>query len=316
MRKEQLEQFVKLTHCKSIEDAATRLGMPEAKVGALIATLEEELGHPLFHKKSKGLDLTGYGRVLRDRCPHIILEMRHLDEGLEAERKRHAISIHFGFFATTHCFVLMPQIAAGLEDLLFTASVQASRNIVEDMKCNRVHIGILPKHAVPEDYECVELMEEQAYLSVPFSSSLASKEKLSLEDVSSEPMYMVSDIYGVSQWYERIYAAADGDLSRVQRPDANEYLLGAASTPRNHFSSNVMQMFGHMGAQRLEIPIDADIARRQIVLAYQKRDEEHLSPVIDYVVENRDVLYSSHAFLPYLLHPGQGKNLIYIDVNK
>ncbi len=316
MQKEQLEQFVKLTHCKSIEDAAQRLGMPEAKVGALIATLEEELGCTLFHKKSKGLDLTGYGRVLRERCPHIILELRHLDEGLEAERRRHALSIHFGFFATTHCFVLMPQIASALEDLLFTASVQASRNIVEDMECNRVHIGIMPEHAVPEGYASVELMEEQAYLSVPFASALSGKDRLTLDDIVSEPIYMVSDIYGVSQWYEKIYTAAGGDLSRAQRPDANEYLLGAASTPRNHFSSNVMQMFGHMGTQRLEIPIDADIARRKIVLAYQKKDAEHLAPIVDYVVENKDVLYSSHAFLPYLLHPGQARNLIYIDVNK
>lgn len=315
MLKEKLEQFIKLTHCTDIDEASEKLGMPVAEVGAFIATLEEEIGCTLFHKKSKNLELTGYGRVLRARSPHIILELRHLDEALEAERQRYALSIHFGFFATTHAFILMPQIADALTDLLFTTSIQAARNLVSDMKIDHIHIGIMPKTAVPEGFKSVDLLEEQAYLSVPFTSALSAKERLTLDDVVSEPIYMVSDIYGVSQWYERIYTAAGGDLSRAQRPEASEYLLGANATPRNHLSTNVMQMFGNTGAQRVEIPIDDDIARRQIVLAYQEKDAQRLKRVIDFIVDNKEKLYSSTAFTPYLLHPGQRANLVHIDVS-
>lgn len=314
MKKEQLERFVKISRCKTVEEASQRLGVPEAKIGTFIATLEEEIGCTLFHKKAQGLEMTGYGRVLRERAPHIILELRHLDEGLEAERQRHALSIHFSFFAAPHCFMLMPQIAQGLDELLFTASVQATRYIIEDMERGNVHIGIMPAESVPEGYKSVELFKEQAYLSVPFSSALSGKEKLTLEDVASEPIYMVSDLYGVSQWYEKIYAAAGGDISRAQRPEVGDYLLGANSTPRNHLSTNVMQMLGNAGAQRVEIPIDADIARRSIVVTYQERDAKHVQNTVNFILANKDMLYSSHAFLPYLLGPGQAENLLYVNV--
>ena len=316
MQKEQLEQFVKLTHCTTVEEAAERMDMPQARIGALIATLEEEIGHSLFHKKAKGLELTGYGRALAERSPHIILELRHLDEALDAEQERLARSVYFSFFSSPHCFLLMPQVASAFPDKLFTSSVQASRNIIEDMGREHVHVGIMPTQAAPEGFEVVPLMTERAYLSVPFTSSLAGKDTLALEDIVTEPMYMASDIYGLSQWYESIYTAAGGELARVQRPAAGEYLRGANSTPRNHLSSTVMQLLGNTGAQRVEIPIEGQVAQREIALVYQKKDAGLVSDVVGYIADNTDMLYSSHAFLPYLLTPGQQDNLSYINLGE
>lgn len=314
MKREQLEEFVKLTHCSTFEEAESKLGLSQARIGAQIATLEEEIGHSLFHKKAAGLELTGYGRALAERCPHIILELRHLDEALDEESTRLSKSVYMSFFASPHCFLLMPQVASALPHKLFTASVQASRDIVEDMGREHVHVAVMPTSAVPEGFLSKPLVVEQASLSVPFTSSLAGKESLALDDLTAEPMYMTSDIYGLSQWYEAIYAEAGGDLSRVQRPGADEYLLGADETPRNHFSSTVMQVLGNAGAQRVEIPIDADVARREISIAWQEADTDRVSEVVDYIAGNAEKLYSSRAFLPYLLAPGQQRNLSYINL--
>lgn len=315
MLKEQLERFVQLTHYKNLEEAADRMGLPEAKIGVLIASLEEELGCTLFNKKAKGLELTGYGRVLRERCPHVILELRRLDEALDEERKRQSLSIHFGFFTTTHSFVLMPQIASGLTDLLFTVSVQPSKNLATDLGNNHVHIAVMPSDAVPDGYRSVELYEETAYLSVPYTSKLAGKEKLSLEDVASEPMYMVGDLYGTSQWYEEIYKAAGGDIARAQRPDTGEYLLNADTTPRNHLSSSLMQIMGSSAAERIEIPIDDPLARRQIVAAYKSEPDREVERVIAFLQENKEKFYTPRALLPYFMHPVNSlDNLQYVDV--
>lgn len=317
MQKEQLEHFVQLTHCKTIDEAVDRTGLSEARIGALIAGLEEELGCPLFNKKAKGLELTGYGRVLRERSPHIILELRHLDEALKEEHERQARLIRFGFFATTHCFMLMPQIAAGLPDLLFTVSVQPSKDLIADLELNHVHIAVMPEGPLTQGYQSIPLYEETAYLSVPYTSKLAGKDKLTLSDVASEPIYMVSDIYGLSQWYEEIFKAAGGDFARAQRPDMAEYLANANTTPRNHFSSSVMQVMGNAAADRIEIPIDDPIARRQIVLVYKDHPNKDDQTAIDYVLANKDKFYTSRAFLPYFLHPANSlKNLTYIDVTQ
>ena len=80
-------------------------------------------------------------------------------------------------------------------------------------------------------------------------------------------------------------------------------------TPRSNFSSSVMQMFTSAGADRQEIPIDADVARREIGIAYRKDHEDKLRPILDYVEANKDVLYGEHAFLPHLLYPCRIDNL-------
>lgn len=317
MQKEQLEYFVQLTHCKTLAEAAERTGLPEAKIGVLIAELEEELGCTLFNRKAKGLELTGYGRVLLDRSPHVILELRRLDEALGEERKRQALSIHFGIFTTTHCFVLMPQIAAGLTDLLFTVSVQPSKSLATDLENSHVHIAVMPAGTVPDGYESIPLYEETAYLSVPYTSKLADKDKLALADIATEPIYLVADLYGTSQWYEEIYRAAGGDLARAQRPDTGEYLQNEATTPRNHLSTSLMQIMGTSDADRIEIPIDDPVARREIRLVYKKNPSAELARVVDFVQENKEKFYTPRAFLPYFMHPANSlKNLEYVDVHQ
>lgn len=310
MEKQQLGQFAAMAECKSMQEVEEKLGLPRAESSKILMGLEAELGVPLMNHDHDGLELTSYGKILVDASTHIIVDFSRLEDSIKKEMARQETTIRAGVFAATHCFVMMPQIAIQFPEKNFVVSLCVSREVVNDLKKGRIDFAIIPHWAVKgEPLEFLGVEVEQAYLSVPFNSKLVTKDKITLDDLASEPLYLVNDIYGVTQWYEDIYAECGGDMSRVQRPDSDEYLIHMDETPRSNFSSSVMQMFTSAGADRQEIPIDADVARREIGIAYRKDHEAKLRPILDYVETNKDVLYGEHAFLPHLLNPCRINNL-------
>ena len=310
MEKQQLGQFAAMAECKSMQEVEEKLGLPRAESSKILMGLEAELGVPLMNHDHDGLELTSYGKILVDASTHIIVDFSRLEDSIKKEMARQETTIRAGVFAATHCFVMMPQIATQFPKKNFVVSLCVSREVVNDLKKGRIDFAIIPHWAVKgEPLEFLGIEVEQAYLSVPFNSKLVTKDKITLDDLASEPLSLVNDIYGVTQWYEDIYAECGGDMSRVQRSDSDEYVLHMDDTPRSNFSSSVMQMFTSAGADRQEIPIDADVARREIGIAYRKDHEDKLRPILDYVEANKDVLYGEHAFLPHLLYPCRIDNL-------
>ena len=310
MEKQQLGQFAAMAECKSMQEVEEKLGLPRAESSKILMGLEAELGVPLMNHDHDGLELTSYGKILVDASTHIIVDFSRLEDSIKKEMARQETTIRAGVFAATHCFVMMPQIATQFPKKNFVVSLCVSREVVNDLKKGRIDFAIIPHWAVKgEPLEFLGIEVEQAYLSVPFNSKLVTKDKITLDALASEPLSLVNDIYGVTQWYEDIYAECGGDMSRVQRSDSDEYLLHMDDTPRSNFSSSVMQMFTSAGADRQEIPIDADVARREIGIAYRKDHEDKLRPILDYVEANKDVLYGEHAFLPHLLYPCRIDNL-------
>lgn len=64
MELKQLEFFVTATDCGSLSKAAAKLYTSQPNVSKVIAALEQELGHRLFERTSRGLRLTPYGKSI------------------------------------------------------------------------------------------------------------------------------------------------------------------------------------------------------------------------------------------------------------
>lgn len=309
MQRESIELFATIADCSTWGEACTKTGMKEDDLHAAVSKLEEEVGHPLLSPPFTNIKITRFGKVLRNNAERISNDFAQMERAMERVAKQQAHRIGFGCFATTHSFMVLPQVAHALPDMDFKVIVCAARDIVSGLQNVRMDIAILPQTAVPEGMASFEIGEEQAYLSVPYTSSLALNDKITLEEVAAEPMYVVSDLYGLSQWYEEIYEAAGGDFARLQRQETAHYLSEMNDTPCSHFSSSIMQLLGSSSSGRVEIPIDAEIAHRKIVVAYDPKNAERLARVIDFLKQNKDALYTSRAFLPHLMHPGRIHNL-------
>lgn len=65
MNIQQLTYIVEIANCKSISRAAEYLFVSQPALSQQIRNLEKELGYRVFHRTSKGLELTEKGNVFK-----------------------------------------------------------------------------------------------------------------------------------------------------------------------------------------------------------------------------------------------------------
>jgi DNA-binding transcriptional LysR family regulator len=309
MEKKELEAFTALSQSKTVSEACSKTGLAENELKEIIGRLEDKLGYPVISRVDANVELTQFGKILRNNAERIILDLNQVESAMQRAAGKTEGRIRFGCFTTAHSFVLLGQIANAFPDIDFRTTVCAIRGILTGLAQDKLDIAILPETAVPDGYLSLPVYDEQAYLSVPYNSSLADKQSVSLDDIAHEPIALAADIHGQSQWYESIFKASGGEGARVQHPDMPAFFAGMQDTPLSYFSSSLMELFGVANSGRAELPIDADVAHRKIVLAYPKDKKSKLEPVLDFVAQNKDALYTCSAFIPYLMHPGRIHNL-------
>ena len=64
MKHKQLQCFIKVVECGSISAAAKKLYISQPSLSRIIHSLEEEMGTPLLHRTSRGVELTSTGKQM------------------------------------------------------------------------------------------------------------------------------------------------------------------------------------------------------------------------------------------------------------
>jgi DNA-binding transcriptional LysR family regulator len=107
----ELKIFRTVAHRGSISRAAEELHYVQSNVTARIRQLEERLGTPLFHRKSKGVALTASGHRLLDYAERIIRLVNEAEEAL-SDRGEPQGRLVIGTMETTAAVRLPPLLAA------------------------------------------------------------------------------------------------------------------------------------------------------------------------------------------------------------
>lgn len=91
-RLESLRVFCIAADAANFRDAAQRLAVSPQVVTRAVRELEEELGEPLFHRSTRGVRLTDFGRVLAERARAAVGGVDQLFQRIE----RRTLSQHAG----------------------------------------------------------------------------------------------------------------------------------------------------------------------------------------------------------------------------
>ena len=93
MNIQQLTYIVEIANCKSISRAAEYLFVSQPALSQQIRNLEKELGYRVFHRTSKGLELTEKGNVFYQKAQEMLKDWNRFKEEvieeLEAEVRLH-----------------------------------------------------------------------------------------------------------------------------------------------------------------------------------------------------------------------------------
>lgn len=310
MEMHQLEQFAAIAGSSSMREAAEKLYLSQSTLSYNLKKLERELGCRLFDRTRSGLRLTPYGDILLRHVDRITASVAELRTELEEERRRDAERIHIGCYSQLFSSFELPQIASELPDCSFEGVVGTPAELAEGLREGRLDILFAIDAPKGDGIRFRHLYWEQAFVSTPKNAPLAACDSVSLDGLRDLDFSIEGDLLGYSDWYREILAAAQADPARIAVSPFRDHLKVKDALPTCNFISSLIMEYVRVNEVRAVVPVDDEVARREIVVAYRKDACEKLAPLLAYLDENRERLLSGNTFIPYFLFPEESANLI------
>ena len=116
MNIQQLTYIVEIANCKSISRAAEYLFVSQPALSQQIRNLEKELGYRVFHRTSKGLELTEKGNVFYQKAQEMLKDWNCFKEEVISGTE-HKKSDLVPESIPTDCFRRLPDILKGIRSL-------------------------------------------------------------------------------------------------------------------------------------------------------------------------------------------------------
>lgn len=209
MKISQLHALVAVADCGNFSDAALRLELSQSAISHAIASLETELGVPLFHRGRHGAQLTPVGeRVLaHSRQSLQSLEMMVKEAALERGLQGGQVRIASFRSVATH---ILPEVIANFRRRFpkITVSITEiphTQGVEQALRSHRADIGIV---TIPtcDEFETREILRDEYVVLLPPTAKLPGN-NLTWEDLANYPLILEPSDYSCS-WPIRNYLTA------------------------------------------------------------------------------------------------------------
>jgi LysR family hydrogen peroxide-inducible transcriptional activator len=196
---DQLRYFLSVAERGNFTRAAETLMVSQPALSRSIQKLEEELGRPVFERKTRSVQLTDAGLLLQSRAQQVLAilddtKSEIADDGQSGRVRVGAIPTIAPYFLPTVLRRFSQQFPKA------TVIVQENTTDVLLKSCTQGEIDLailaLP---VPARYlEVEELFEEELLLVLPTEHPLVEKEKIRLVDVEPYPFVLLDEAHCLS----------------------------------------------------------------------------------------------------------------------
>lgn len=187
---DQLFYFQIVAKHNSFTKASEELNLSQPALSRSILRLEEEIGVPLFERKSRGVVLNQYGKVILKSTNQVLSEMK------EAKQKVHNMvdpyhgTISLAFIQTLgSSFVpdLISDFQKKFPNIQFQLSQNISSKILKEINASNIDIGFCSPKGTHENLCSIPVLTEELFLIVPATHRLAGKERVNLNEVANDP---------------------------------------------------------------------------------------------------------------------------------
>ena len=188
MNIQQLTYIVEIANCKSISRAAEYLFVSQPALSQQIRNLEKELGYRVFHRTSKGLELTEKGNVFYQKAQEMLKDWNRFKEEVISGTEHKKLKIGLG--ARVYSNRLFPKIARYFErhpELEVTFYTEAGLDAYAAIKDGSLDMALdrMPENEIGME-KCVcfakELIREKQCILMAPDHPLAQKKNASIMD--------------------------------------------------------------------------------------------------------------------------------------
>ncbi|GAB7188819.1 LysR family transcriptional regulator [Kitasatospora sp. Ki12] len=189
-----LDVFRTVAHLGSFTAAGERLGYTQSAISRQIATLEAELGTPLFDRLARGVRLTEHGRAL---LPHAEAMLERLDttrRDLASLTELTAGRLRVGAFDSANAALVPgalaafraahPQVAISLTEGLAAHLL----DLLADGAIDLALVASYEEDAYDRDqFDLRPLLDDPVLVALPHTHRLAGRRRLRLAELADEP---------------------------------------------------------------------------------------------------------------------------------
>lgn len=185
----QLKSFIVLAEMLHFGQAARRLHISQPPLSRQIASIESELGTPLFSRSSRSVQLTPAGEVFYHHAQNILLDLEAAVHAARATARGEQGSLRVGFTMYAAWNVLpglikcysnaFPSVAVDLEETL-------PRNMQQALERGNIDVGIGFQLTAPHDLSSRILLREPLCAVLPQGHPLSNTKQISVSELACE----------------------------------------------------------------------------------------------------------------------------------
>ncbi|WP_144995391.1 LysR family transcriptional regulator [Polystyrenella longa] len=199
MEIDQLRYFLKVAERGSFTRAAEELLVSQPALSRSIQKLEEELGQPVFERKTRSVSLTEAGTLLQSRAQQMLQIME--DTKAEICDDGNSGRIRLGVIPTIAPFLLpdlLQKFATEYPKSMLTVQEETTEKLLKSCQQGEIDLGILALPVPAKYLEIEELFEEELFLVLPPDHPLVDKKQIKLSDVEPYPFVLLDEAHCLS----------------------------------------------------------------------------------------------------------------------
>lgn len=199
MELDQLRYFLQVAKHGNFTRAAEELHISQPALSRSVQKLEEELGQPVFERKSRSVCLTDAGALLQARVQQILSIIEDTKAEITDDGKSGRIRV--GAIPTIAPYFL-PDVLRSFSTDFPKAALIVQENTTDALlkSCTQgeIDLAILALPVAARYLEVEELFEEELHLVLPPEHPLVKKDKIRLSDVEPFPFVLLDEAHCLS----------------------------------------------------------------------------------------------------------------------
>ncbi|KAF1339555.1 LysR family transcriptional regulator [Bacillus subtilis] len=212
MEWEQLEYFQTLARMQHVTKAAKSLSITQPALSRSIARLENHLGVPLFDRQGRSISLNQYGHIFLRRVQAMMKEYTEGKEEIQALLKPDQGVVSLGFLHTLGT-TLVPDLIGSFQQEYPNIAFQLKQNhsywLLERLKSGDLDLCLLASIKPEDPIQWIKLWSEELFVFVPNDHPLASRESITLNEISGERFILLKKGYALRMTVDELFEKAN-----------------------------------------------------------------------------------------------------------
>lgn len=199
MEFDQLRYFLRVAERGNFTRAAEDLKISQPALSRSIQKLEDELGQPVFERKTRSVALTEAGTLLQSRAQQILTLIEDTkseisDDGQSGQIRVGAIPTIAPYFLPG----LLRQFSAEFPKATIIVQEDTTDKLLHRCTQGEIDLAILALPVPAKYIEVEELFQEELLLVLPLEHPLVNKPQIRLPDIKSYPFVLLDEAHCLS----------------------------------------------------------------------------------------------------------------------